>query len=49
MGLDGFDDFLVSGKAAEAAFDSAVGYVLLYLREKVMGDFGCWSAIGFEC
>jgi hypothetical protein len=49
MGMNGFDDLLVSGEAAEAGFDAAVCYVVLYLSEKVMGDFDCWSAIGFEC
>ena len=47
--LDGFDDFLVGGEAAEAGFDATVGDVFLYLGEEVVGDFGCWSVIGFEC
>ena len=49
MGLDGFDDFLVSGEAAEAGCDATVGYVVFYLGEEVMGDFGFGSKVWFEC
>jgi hypothetical protein len=49
VGLDGFDDFLVGGKAAKAGLDAAVGDVFLDLGEELMGDFAGWSVIGFEC
>ena len=49
LALDGFEDFLVSGEAAEAGFDATVGDVFFYLGEEVMGDFGFGSGIGFEC
>jgi len=48
MGMNGFDDFLVSGEAAETSFDATVGDVFLDLGEEVVGDFVGWNVIGFE-
>jgi hypothetical protein len=37
--LDGFEDFVVGGEAAETGFDATVGDVFLDLSKEVVGDF----------